>query len=192
MSTLENLLPFFSYLTGTSDAMGQAHHERTALIAGKLADALQLNQDVKRRIHNAALVHDIGKIAIPSAILFKHGRYTDAERVMMETHPAVGANFLRLMANAGVIVEESVITIVIQHHENYDGTGYPHRVKNSKIHVGARVLRIADYYESITSQNRSYRSILKHEDALVFMSKDKRCFDPKIFEVFLSLDMTDV
>lgn len=190
MVTLEKMLPFFSYLVGTSDALGQAHHERTALIAGKIADALELSDELKNSIRLAALVHDIGKVAINDTILFKHGKYTDAERVMMETHPAVGANFLRLLANSGVEVEESVITIVIQHHENYDGTGYPYRVRNSKIHVGARVLRVADFYEAITSQNRSYRSILTHEDALMLMKLEKRCFDPKIFEVFQTLDLS--
>jgi len=181
------MLPFFSYLTKTSDALGQQHHDRTARIALKLAEVAGLPEKVCHRINIAALVHDIGKIAVHDTILFKHGRFTTSERVMMETHPVVGAEMLRLFQNSGVIVEESVISIVIQHHENYDGTGYPHRVKNSKIHVGARVLRIADFYESITSQNRSYRSILLHADALLLMKQERRVFDPKLFDVFASI-----
>jgi len=185
--TLEHLLPFFASMTMTFDALGQIHHERTALIAGKLAEALACNEDLKRRIRQAALVHDVGKIAIDDSVLFKHGKYTEAERAMMDTHVFKGVEFLRLLANAGVVVEESVISIVAQHHENYNGTGYPYRIRNSKIHLGARILRIADFYEAITSQNRSYRSILKHEDALMLMSKEKQCFDPKMFEVFTKL-----
>ena len=190
--SIEDLFPLFSYLTGTSDAAGQIHHDRTARISDKLAEVAGLHEDIRRRIHNAAMIHDVGKLAIHDAVLFKHGRFTAGERAMMETHPTVGTDMLRLLANAGVIVEESVITIVGQHHENYDGTGYPNRVKNSKIHVGARVLRIADFYEAITSQNRSYRSILPHADALHLMKGERRCFDPKLFDVFVSLDPHDL
>lgn len=190
--TLEGLFPFFAYITGTSDAAGQAHQDRVEAISARIVDALGLPDDVRRRIRTAAKVHDIGKIAIHDSILFKHGKFTASERAMMETHVAVGADLLRLLANAGVIVEESVITIVMQHHENYDGTGYPQRVKNSRIHIGARVLRIADFYEAITSQNRSYRSILKYDDAIMLMKHERRCFDPKIFEAFLALDLTGV
>lgn len=188
-TTLDDLLPFFSYLTLTSDAMGQMHHDRTAIIADRLADALECDEVLKRRIRVASMVHDIGKIAIHDTILFKHGRYTEAERAMMETHPVVSANFLRLLANAGVHVEESVITIVIQHHENWDGTGYPYHLRKDRIHLGARILRIADFYEAVTTQNRSYRTILKSSEALDLMRVEKHCFDPKLFSAFLGLDL---
>lgn len=187
-TTIEDLLPFFVYLTGTSDAAGQHHQDRTTRIADVLAGECDLSTETKEYIHIASLLHDIGKVAINDSVLFKHGRFTRGERAMMETHPTVAADMLRLLQNGGVIVPESVITIVIQHHENYDGTGYPYHVKNSKIHIGARVLRIADFYEAITSQNRSYRSILPHQDALMLMRNERRVFDPKIFDVFTKLD----
>ena len=190
--TLEDLLPFFAELTRTSDVLGQVHHDRTAKVAVMLSVALGYGERLTNFIRIAATVHDIGKVAVHDIIIFKHGAYTEGERAMMERHSAKGAEFLRLLQNAGVYVEESVIQIVLLHHENYDGTGYPLHLKNSKIHIGARVLRIADFYEAITSQNRSYRSILSHEDAIAYMEKYAKHFDPTMWKVFKTMDMTDV
>jgi HD-GYP domain-containing protein (c-di-GMP phosphodiesterase class II) len=189
--SLQSLLPFFAYITQLSDISCQTHQERASKISLQLSECLGIDQIMRTHISLAATVHDCGKLAIPASILYKYGKFTDAERIMMETHPIVGANMLRLLANAGMfVIEEPIITMVLQHHENYDGTGYPYRIKNSKIHIGARVLRICDYYEAITTQNRSYRSILNHQDALALMTKNKNCFDPEFFTAFANMDFT--
>ena len=131
-------------------------------------------------------LHDIGKTAIETDVLNKPGKLSDIERQHMKTHPFIGYKMLK---DAHALKEESKI-IVLQHHEAYDGTGYPLRLKAKDIHEYARICAIADVYDALTS-DRSYKRAIPSFDALRLMKNEMLLnFDAEIFRKFVQLFMT--
>ncbi len=138
-------------------------------------------------IHNlkslgiGGLVHDLGKVEIPLEILNKPGRLTKREFEIIKKHPEIGIEFLK----GGTDLDEKSLKVVIQHHENYDGTGYPNRIGGKDIHLFGRISRIIDVYDAITT-NRCYRKALTPYDALVEMSENmEHCFEQELFKEFV-------
>ena len=133
-----------------------------------------------RTIETAALFHDVGKLAIPEQLLGKAGPLTREEYDHVKRHAAIGADLLSGLSFPGPLVR-----LVRHHHENWDGTGYPDRLRRDNIPAGARALAIADCYDALTS-DRPYRSAISHATAMTMMSD--RCgsmFDPEMIEAFL-------
>lgn len=136
----------------------------------------------------SGFLHDIGKIKISNRILNKVGKLSDTEFQEIKRHPQYGKEYLSVEgvqgpkgADVNVIRE-----VVYQHHENYDGTGYPSRLKGEEIHALARIAAIADFFDAITTK-RSYAEVLSVEEALDLMGKAKgKKLDPKFFNVFYS------
>lgn len=132
-------------------------------------------------------LHDIGKIKIPNKILNKVGRLTDEEFLEIQRHPTFGKEFLSqrgVKAPPGASVD-LIRDVVFQHHENYDGTGYPARLKGEEIQILARVTAIADFFDAITTK-RSYAEALSVEEALHLMKRSRaKKIDPAIFDRFL-------
>jgi HD-GYP domain-containing protein (c-di-GMP phosphodiesterase class II) len=127
------------------------------------------------------LVHDLGKVEIPLEILNKPGRLTKGEFEIIKKHPEIGIGFLKGEAD----LDEKSLKVVIQHHENYDGTGYPKGIGGKDIHLFGRISRIIDVYDAITT-NRCYRRALTPYDALVEMSENmKNCFEQELFKEFV-------
>lgn len=132
------------------------------------------------------LLHDLGKIKIPTNIINKPGKLTDEEFKEIKAHPGYGN---ALMQDKNIQMPEkidpSVIArIVFEHHENFDGTGYPNKIAGEKIHVLARVCSIADFFDAITTK-RSYHSALTTNDALALMGKSRGTkLDPRLFDIF--------
>ncbi len=138
-------------------------------------------------IHNlkslgiGGLVHDLGKVEIPLEILNKPGRLTKREFEIIKKHPEIGIEFLK----GGTDLDEKSLKVVIQHHENYDGTGYPNRIGGKDIHLFGRISRIIDVYDAITT-NRCYRKALTPYDALLEMTENmKNCFEKELFKEFV-------
>ncbi len=138
-------------------------------------------------IHNlkclgvGGLLHDLGKIEIPLEILNKPGKLTKEEFEIIKKHPEMGIEFLEGKAN----MDEKSLKVVIQHHENYDGTGYPNGIGGKDIHLFGRISRIIDVYDAITT-NRCYRKALTPYDALLEMTKNmKNCFEKELFKEFV-------
>ncbi len=133
-------------------------------------------------------LHDIGKIKIPNKILNKVGRLTDEEFLEIQRHPTFGKEFLSqrgVQAPPGANVD-LIRDVVFQHHENFDGTGYPNRLQGEEIQMLARVTAVADFFDAITTK-RSYAEALSVEEALNLMKRSRaKKIDPVIFDRFMS------
>jgi putative nucleotidyltransferase with HDIG domain len=164
------------------DAYTHGHSQRVTDFAVNIAEAMGMAAAEVDIIRNAGILHDVGKIGIKEDILKKPGRLTEEERKEMEYHPFIGTKILQ-----SVKLLEPVLPLVYHHHERYDGAGYPDGLKGDDIPLGARVLSVADAFESMTS-DRPYRKALPLEDAIAEL---RHCsggqFDPIIVEVFLDL-----
>ncbi len=142
------------------------HSDRTAKISRMMAERIGLSGDEIERIALGARLHDIGKLAIPDAILDKPGPLTPDEYAIMKSHPGCGADLCHpISCLAGVV------SMIRWHHENIDGTGYPDGLKGAQIPLDARIVRIADYWDAITSQ-RSYRSPMATADAMQILEQE--------------------
>jgi len=148
----------------------------------EIAAAIGCSADESAEIARGAYVHDIGKIAIPDAILAKPGKLTTEEFEVMKTHTWIGYNMLRSVAPLARIAE-----FVLAHHERWDGSGYPRGLEREGIPLGARVFAIADTLDVMTS-DRPYRHALPLAAALAEVNREVgKQFDPKIAEIFLSI-----
>lgn len=162
------------------DAYTRGHAERVASYSVAIAEELKLDRDYVENIRVAAILHDIGKIAIPEKVLTKPGRLTEEEFMIMKSHPLRGQEILKPVKFSQLIVHG-----VYYHHERLDGLGYPSGLKDEKIPLVARILAVADAFDAMTS-NRPYRSSLSYQDALEeLVSCSGVQFDPLIVETFL-------
>ena len=133
-------------------------------------------------IENAALLHDVGKLAIADSLLNKPGPLTPDEYAQVKQHSVLGADIL-----SGVDFPGALSLLVRHHHENWDGSGYPDGLRRDDIPVGARVLAIADCYDALTS-DRPYRRALSHATA-ISMIEERRgsMFDPQMTDSFVQM-----
>jgi HD-GYP domain-containing protein (c-di-GMP phosphodiesterase class II) len=147
-----------------------AHLERIGLYARVIADSLSTKYDEIDmkwidRIVLASSLHDIGKVGIPDSILLKPGRLTTEEREIMEKHALIGADTL-LAIRSKLGADEFIdmgIEIALQHHEKWDGTGYPFGLRGDEISLAARIVAIADFYDAVTSK-RVYKDAMSHTE----------------------------
>ena len=171
------------FLSGLMDMWTKGHHSRVALYSKKIAYAFCPHLINKTAL--AASLHDIGKIAIPEKILLKPVSLTRNEMELVRLHPQFGA--LILQRNIVGTIDEELISIVLHHHERWDGLGYPHGLKGEDIPLMARILAVADAFDAMTSF-RPYRTSLSMQEALVEISKHSGAqFDPEIADVFLRI-----
>lgn len=131
------------------------------------------------------LLHDLGKIKIPTTIINNPGALSDEDFAIIKEHPNYGQELLNEKEHCCEGVDFEIITrVVLEHHENYNGSGYPSQLEGKDIHILARVCAIADFFDAITTK-RSYHEVLSTEDALAVMEKSVgRKIDPKIFSIF--------
>jgi len=154
------------------------HLRRVQLYAVEIAKDLGLNLDQLNAIRAAAMLHDIGKLAVPEHILSKPGRLTPEEFEKMKIHPIVGAEILDR-----VQFPYPVVPIVRSHHEKWDGSGYPDGLKTGAIPIGARILSAVDCFDALVSE-RPYRQAMTPQESLKTLSAEKgRSFDPRVIEV---------
>ena len=157
----------------------------STMIAGaavELAMGLGLPESEIERIRVASLLHDLGKLAIPEEILTKPGELDDPEWKIVSEHPKIGQVILE---QAGALRDAA--TIVLHHHEWFDGRGYPHGLAGEEIPVGARIVAIADAYEAMVA-GRPYRKAISHEAALRELRRHSGLqFDPELVERFTEL-----
>ncbi len=157
------------------------HIQRTRFLTLALARALGVDDKTYDGLGYASVLHDVGKISIPSYILHKPARLTEREFQKMSTHPEVGAQIL-----SSINFPVPVVSFVKHHHENWDGSGYPDHLKGEEIPLGARIMAVADCYEALTAQ-RVYRRSLDRETAISIMKQEAHRFDPRIFNKFLEI-----
>jgi diguanylate cyclase (GGDEF)-like protein/putative nucleotidyltransferase with HDIG domain len=154
------------------------HLRRVQVYAVEIAKDLGLNQDQLSAIRAAAMLHDIGKLAVPEHILSKPGRLTPEEFEKMKIHPIVGAEILDR-----VQFPYPVVPIVRSHHEKWDGMGYPDGLKSEGIPIGARILSAVDCFDALASE-RPYRQAMTPQEAMNALASEKgRSFDPRVVEI---------
>jgi putative nucleotidyltransferase with HDIG domain len=154
------------------------HLQRVRIYALEVAKELQVSADEREALQAAALLHDIGKLAIPEHIISKPGRLTPEESEKMKIHPVVGAEILDR-----VRFPYPVVPIVRAHHEKWDGTGYPLGLKAAQIPIGARILAAVDFLDALAS-DRQYRRALPLEEAMSRLQEESgKSFDPKVVHV---------
>ena len=165
------------------DQITHGHIRRVQILAVRLAKAMGVSDSLQiRAVEAAALLHDMGKLAVPEYILNKPGPLTPAEFDKMKLHASVGADIL-----SAIDFPYPVVPIVRHHHENWNGTGYPDGLKGSDIPIGARILSVVDCFDALTS-DRPYRGKLPDADALRILG-DRRgtMYDPLVVDTFVEV-----
>jgi response regulator RpfG family c-di-GMP phosphodiesterase len=162
------------------------HSERVVTFSLRLGYELGLDTEALRDLELGALMHDIGKIGVPDAVLRKPAKLNDEEWEKMRLHPLHGQKILRNIAFL-----EGATRIVAQHHEKWDGTGYPFGLRGEDIDIGARIFSVVDAYDAIIS-DRVYRKGRPYEEALEELEKFAGTqFDPVVIEAFKSIPKED-
>ena len=156
------------------------HSLRVSDWALKIGAVLKLQSDKLENLHRAALLHDIGKLGISSAILNKPAKLSDEEYALIKRHPDLGAKILE-----PINAYKEIIPMVAQHHERFDGLGYPARLAGDEIHKGAKILAVADVFDAL-SADRPYRKGLALTKVLDLMKEEAgRQFDPIVVKALL-------
>ncbi|HEV7301224.1 MAG TPA: HD-GYP domain-containing protein [Tepidisphaeraceae bacterium] len=160
------------------------HSERVGLLAGMVGTALGLPPNEVEDLRVAGLLHDVGKIGVPEAVLTKPGKLTDEEFAQIKRHPVVSHAILK-----GIPGVEALLPAVLHHHESWSGTGYPHKLAGEQIPLAARVLAVCDTFDAMSS-TRSYRRRLERAQVLdELRNQAGRQFWPDAVHAFLSLDL---
>jgi putative nucleotidyltransferase with HDIG domain len=177
MSTIETL----AMAIDAKDQITHGHIRRVQLYAVGLAKSMGVTEDAQiRAIEAAALLHDMGKLAVPEYILNKPGPLTPAEFEKMKLHASVGADILSAIA-----FPYPVVPIVRHHHESWDGSGYPDKLRGPDIPIGARILSVVDCFDALTS-DRPYRPRLSDKDAIKILQERRgRMYDPLVVDTFV-------
>src|SRR4030095_8785270 len=177
LSTIEKL----AMAIDAKDQVTHGHIRRVQAHATSLAREVGVrDENLLKAIEAAALLHDMGKLAVPEYILNKPGKLTDAEFAKMKLHASVGADIL-----SAIDFPYPVVPIVRHHHENWDGTGYPARLRGTDIPIGARILSVRDCFDALTS-DRPYRPRLSTEESLrILIERRGSMYDPLVVDVFV-------
>lgn len=177
--SLDDLILLIERMMEIRDPYDQAvHGQRTAEMTVALAEGLDLAPDISQLVRPAARLHDLGKFFIAEDVLNKPGELTESEIYMIHQHTVLGAKAFRVLN-----VYPELEQVILHHHENYDGTGYPEGLAGEEIPILARMIRITDTYDALRSK-RSYRGAATIEQALAAMEKQARWFDSVLFERF--------
>ncbi|WP_296878967.1 HD domain-containing phosphohydrolase [Thomasclavelia sp.] len=157
------------------------HCFRVQELSMKIASKLEIHDHLLYDLYYASYFHDIGKIKIPDEILLKPGPLTTQEKTVMETHPLKSSQMLKDIFN------ESILEMILQHHERYDGNGYPLGLKADQINYGAKIIAVADSYDAIVA-NRPYCKGHSSNEAIKILANAKeRLFEPKIIDALIEV-----
>ena len=165
------------------DPYTHGHCKRLSNYSARLGEHLGLAENQIVALHRAGVVHDVGKIAVPDAILLKPGKLSEQEWKLMREHPVVGERICAPLKSFRL-----VLPIIRHHHEKLDGSGYPDGLRGDAIPITARILQIVDVYDALTTE-RPYKRAFAITDALQTMKEEvaKGWWDPHIFEQFEQL-----
>jgi putative two-component system response regulator len=177
----EEVLRRLAWAAEYRDDVTGRHAERVGVLSGLIARELGWSPPRKALLEKAAPLHDLGKIAVPDAILRKAGGLTPAERKLMQNHTTIGAELLSGSRNPVLHAAEQ---IALTHHEWWDGAGYPQGIAGESIPEAGRIVAVADVFDSLTN-NRPYRDAISTEAALdMIRSSSGVQFDPNVVRAF--------
>jgi hypothetical protein len=175
----------FIQVIETKDLYTRGHSERVSQGVGMLGRQLRLPEGRQQALEHAGLLHDVGKVGVPTSIIRKPGRLDDTEMDAIRLHPARG---VELIGNIPFL--EEVKSAVLHHHEKYDGSGYPAGLSGTNIPYFARIIGIVDAFDSLTS-TRSYRPARSVEETLTILEHDRMThFDPDLVDAFVQVIRT--
>ena len=191
ISTRDALILGLAKLADYRDTDTGTHLERIAeyseILARQLASTHhEIDERYINRLRVASMLHDIGKVGVADSVLLKPGSLTKAERSRMEQHPVIGADTLlairRTMGRDELV--DIAIVVTLEHHERWDGTGYPVGLAGEDIQLAARIVALADVYDALTSK-RAYKAAMSHEKAAGIIIEERgRQFDPAVVDAF--------
>jgi HD-GYP domain-containing protein (c-di-GMP phosphodiesterase class II) len=177
-----NALMTFADSVDRRDATTYQHSQRVAGMARAVAERMGLPLDEVETIYFSARLHDVGKVGIPDAILFKPGRLTDEEYERIKEHPVTSAEIIEGFPTFRVGHD-----IIRHHHERIDGKGYPDRIAGEDIPLGARIIAVVDSYDAMT-ENRPYRAGMPREKVLqILMEERGKQLDAEVVDAFLEV-----
>lgn len=159
------------------------HVKRVAEYSYVLALHSDLPEDQAQLLRMASPMHDVGKIGIPDSILFKPGKLTDDEFAIIKTHTVIGHGILK---NSSRRILRAAATIALQHHEHWDGRGYPHGLRGEDAHIFARITALADVFDALAS-DRIYKKAWPLEEIFTYVQEKRgQQFDPRLVDIFLA------
>jgi putative two-component system response regulator len=172
----------WSHAMDLRDHETEGHSRRVTELSLKLAVAIGMSDENLVHMRHGALLHDMGKIGIPDAILHKPDKLTDEEWQIMRTHPDLAFNMLN-----SIDYLREALEIPYFHHERWDGSGYPQGLKGEQIPLAARIFAVADVWDALTS-DRPYRRAWTQEEAINYIREQSgKHFDPQVVELFLKV-----
>ncbi len=182
LDTYDKTIEGWALALDLRDHETEGHSRRVADLAVRLGRKLQLKEEDIKNLYRGALLHDVGKIAIPDTILLKKGKLTEKQRDQVKQHPVYAKLFMEQIEFL-----KPAMDVPYGHHERWDGKGYPRGLKGKEIPILARIFAVADVWDALTS-NRPYREAMQFTDALDEIRKERgRQFDPEVVDAFLQV-----
>jgi PAS domain S-box-containing protein len=168
------------------DNESEGHSRRVANLAVKIGHIMGMSDDELVHVRRGALLHDIGKIGVPDALLLKPEELSEEERLVIKRHPLIAYEML-----SDIPFLRNALDIPFHHHEKWDGTGYPHGLRGEQIPLAARIFAIVDAWDALCSA-RPHRSALSQEKAREYTQQQSgKHFDPRIVKLFIGLDLSE-
>jgi HD-GYP domain-containing protein (c-di-GMP phosphodiesterase class II) len=176
----------FVQVIETKDLYTRGHSERVSHGVGMLGRHIGLSEERQQALEHAGLLHDVGKVGVPTSVIRKPGKLDEEEWAAIRLHPARGTELI-----SGVPFLEEVKSAVLHHHEKYDGTGYPAGLRGNRIPYFARMIGIVDAFDCLTT-NRAYRAARSVEETLAILIQDRNThFDSKLVDAFVEVVRRD-
>ncbi|WP_432473163.1 HD-GYP domain-containing protein [Amphritea sp. HPY] len=176
-----------SIAQGFHDKLTQQHSYRVKKLCIALAQRFNLSSAEIAALKVSAVFHDIGKLGIPDRILLKADKLDSQERQLLQLHPVIGQQIINSINLKGAA---DTAKIIRHHHEYFDGTGYPDKLKGDQIPIGARIISVVDSYDAM-SYTRPYQQSRKHSDIMTILEQEsENKHDPNIFQVFADMIKT--
>lgn len=183
LDSSENILFSLARALEAKDLYTRGHSERVALYALKMAKVVSLSERDQEFIRKGALLHDIGKIGVKEDILHKPGPLTPEERLHIQSHPQRGYEICK-----GLKSLQPSLSVIHNHHERFDGAGYPEKRKGEDIPLSGRIGAIVDSFDAMTT-DRPYRKGMKFDEAIKILEKERNSgqWDPQLLDIFIKL-----
>ena len=176
-------LETFAHAIDAKDQNTNGHSQRVAIYSAEIAKRMGMSDEEQEQIYYMGMLHDIGKIGIPDAILKKPGKLTEEKMQIIRNHPTIGGEILK-----DFTAIQGISDGARYHHERYDGNGYPDGLKGEEIPIAAQVVSIVDAYDALTSK-RVYKEAYSHEEALKMIQKGKcGVFNPLLIECLMDIE----
>jgi CHASE2 domain-containing sensor protein len=183
-STQLEVIQRLAYATESRDEETGLHLERISLLCERVGLAMGMTPTEAETLRNASLLHDVGKIGVPDAVLLQRGELSPADREIMRRHTTVGAEIL---SGSGSPVMQMAEEIALTHHERWDGTGYPRGLTGEEIPLPGRICAVCDVFDALLSA-RPYKEPWPYDDAVAELRRERgHHFDPAVLDAFLRI-----